>query len=637
MELTLDQALQKGINAFNSGKIQDAQDLFKLILQSKPNHPEANNYLGYLNLKNGNLKDSLYFFKTAVEASPSTGKFWSSYIEALLHQGNVEGAKAVFDQTVVNGIEFEKKGEFLKTIKLLSNQSNPPVIEKNNLSKKQIEEPSKQQLQALLIKYQNGELETVIKHSEALLKIYPKALHVWNILGVTTARIGKLDKAVRAFRKVIRIDPNFAEAHFNLGNALKDQGEIDNALEAFNKAISIKPDYAEAYYNIGVGLRENRRIDDAIRSFEKAIMIKPNYIEAYNNIGALLKGQGKLDDAIKIYKKAIVIKPDYAEAYNNLGNAFKSQGETEKALEAYDKALTISPDYDDIISNVLELLKVFSPKTSKTNLIFDVDKKIKKIGSRISADNSEIEIAHSLSKAFDYIDNANLNIKTPLSQIYKHNSVDLNCKRHFAIFKTENIIPKFCFGCFKVQVNVVNFHSLIKLTALFYELNLGHDVTTKTLVELRPDIPGFYKGLIYCRGLEQAKQVKKTLDIALKTTLKNDASSVIKRGCSEYPMVFPKYGEIQNETNIVMDYPVKWEDIEQRFDNENVFEPIEMELPSNPNFCLGDFYIIQKWIDYAKGLGDPSASNFSNRSIVFEDIYKTAISRKIDFQNYDKF
>ena len=114
-------------------------------------------------------------------------------------------------------------------------------------------------------------------------------------------------------------------------------------------------------------------------------MIKPNYIEAYNNVGALLKSQGKLDDAIEIYNKAILINPDYAEAYNNLGNAFKNQGETEKALQAYDKALTINPDYDDIIVNLLELLKVCSPKTSKTNRIFDVDKKIKRIGSRMRA------------------------------------------------------------------------------------------------------------------------------------------------------------------------------------------------------------------------------------------------------------
>ena len=513
---------------------------------------------------------------------------------------------------------------FLK-IKILSNPFNPPVSEKNNLSKKQIDEPSKQQLKALLIKYQNGELETVIKHSEALLKIYPKALNVWNILGATTAQIGKLDKAVKAFRKVISINPNFAEAHFNLGNALKEQGKLDSAIIAFNNAISIKPDYPEAYYNIGVGLREDKRTEEAISSFKKAIMIKPNYIEAYNNVGALLKSQGKLDDAIEIYNKAILINPDYAEAYNNLGNAFKNQGETEKALQAYDKALTINPDYDDIILNLLELLKVCSPKTSKTNRIFDVDKKIKRIGSRITADNSDIDIAHTLSKAFACIDNANLNIKTPLSQIYRRNSVDLNCKRHSTIFKTEKIIPKFCFGCFKVQVNVTNFHSLIKLTALFYQLDLGYDVTTKTLVELRPDIPGFYKGLIYCHGLEQAKQVKKTLDIALKSTLKDNAVSLIKRGCSEYPLAFPEYGKIQNETNIVMDYPVEWEGIERRFDNDNVFEPIEMELPSHPSFCLGDFYIIQ-WLIMFSDL----PSNFSNRSIVFKDVYETAISRKIE-------
>ena len=48
MELTIDQALQQGIASHKEGKLQDAERLYRAILQSQPNHPDANHNLGVL-------------------------------------------------------------------------------------------------------------------------------------------------------------------------------------------------------------------------------------------------------------------------------------------------------------------------------------------------------------------------------------------------------------------------------------------------------------------------------------------------------------------------------------------------------------------------------------------------------------
>ena len=118
-----------------------------------------------------------------------------------------------------------------------------------------------------------------------------------------------------------------------------------------------------------------------------------------------------------------------------------------------------------------------------------------------------------------YISEDSFKYKTPLSQIYKRNTVDLNCKRHKKIFDTSDIIPEFCFECFKVQVEVGTFIDLVKLTSLFYKFDFEEDLTKKTIVELRPNISGYYKGLIYCNGLDQAEAVKILLDVSLKEIL----------------------------------------------------------------------------------------------------------------------
>ena len=168
-------------------------------------------------------------------------------------------------------------------------------------------------------------------------------------------------------------------------------------------------------------------------------------------------------------------------------------------------------------------------------------------------------------------------------------------------------------------------YKLIKLTALFYELVLEADLTRKTIIELRPNIAGSYKGLIYCKGLDQAKRVKVSLDIDLGNTFQDEVISQIKRGCSEFPLRFPEYGKL---TSSSMSYPIEWKPKEDQFDQNNLIKPKENLLPSRTEFCLSDFYIIQKWLDYAKGLGDPSCEAFEDIPIIFHEIYDIALLRK---------
>ena len=143
------------------------------------------------------------------------------------------------------------------------------------------------------------------------------------------------------------------------------------------------------------------------------------------------------------------------------------------------------------------------------------------------------------------------------------------------------------------------------------------------MVELRPIVSGFYKGLIFCSSLDQATSVKNLLDISLQEVFDDKITSKIKRGCSEYPLKFPKYEKIGDE---LMEYPKEWKSKEEHFDQTELIEPLE-QTPSLSEFCLSDFYIIQKWIDYAKGIDDQTVRVFNNMPIIFPDIYELAQQR----------
>ena len=180
-----------------------------------------------------------------------------------------------------------------------------------------------------------------------------------------------------------------------------------------------------------------------------------------------------------------------------------------------------------------------------------------------------------------------------------------------------------------MQVEVATVIDLVKVASLFYKFDFEEDLTKKTIIELRPNIPGFYKGLIYCNGLNQAQAVKTLLDISLKVTFGEETTSKIKRGCSEYPLKFPSYGEIPKNSKKIMSFPEEWRLLEEKFDQNELIEPKDNQMASLPEFCLSDFYIIQKWIDYAKGIGDQSIEIFNDKPIIFTDIYEKAKIRAI--------
>ena len=48
MKLTIDQALQQGVIAHKEGKLIEAENLYRSILNNQPNHPDANHNLGVL-------------------------------------------------------------------------------------------------------------------------------------------------------------------------------------------------------------------------------------------------------------------------------------------------------------------------------------------------------------------------------------------------------------------------------------------------------------------------------------------------------------------------------------------------------------------------------------------------------------
>ena len=103
MEPSLDQFLQKGLDAHQAGSTQEAYDIYSSILETQPNHPQANHSLGLLTVELGDAEGALVFFKRALEANPSNGQFWLRFIDTLIQLGQTVQAQAALYQAKFKG------------------------------------------------------------------------------------------------------------------------------------------------------------------------------------------------------------------------------------------------------------------------------------------------------------------------------------------------------------------------------------------------------------------------------------------------------------------------------------------------------------------------------------------------------
>jgi Flp pilus assembly protein TadD len=426
---------------------------------------------------------------------------------------------------------------------------------------------------------------------------------------------GNISEATKFYQYCINQGFKDHRVFSNYGVILQNLGKLQEAESSTRKAIEIKPDFAEAHYNLGNILKSLGKLQEAESSTRKAIEIKPNYAEAYLNLGSILKGLGKLQDAELSTRKAIEIKPDFAEAYSNLGKILTDLGNLQDAELSYRKAIELNPNNQSINNNLINLLTIYKPNMLSSNRFHTINEEFKrinlnKINNEIITDNKAIQIYRNGLRIYRKYD---LDIETHFSQIFKRNKSNLNCKRHMMIFEQHKIIPEFCFGCYKVQVEVDSIIELIKLFLVFNTLKLKHNNTRKCMIEMRPYVPGFYKGLIYCLGLEEALEISKQVNIQIQNYIKINLTSKVKRGCSEYALEFPKYKEIRTSRDQTMKYDQNWKIIEREFDNSNQNWGVSHE--NLEGFNLNDFLVMRNWIAYAKKIGDQSVTQVTNEQI----------------------
>ena len=252
MELNINQVLQQAVAAHKEGKLEEAERLYRVVLQAQPTNVATHNNLGNILMELRRLDEAEVSYKKAIDLKPDSIESYYNLSVTLQRLGKLDEAEASYKKAI------EFKPDFIEAY------SNLGVT-----------------LQRL------GKLDEAAASFKKAIELKPDYAKSYCNLGIILQQLGKFDEAETSYKKAIELKPNFTEAHYNLGNTLKMLDRLEDAEASYKKVIELKSDYAEAYSKLGNILVTFGKLDEAEVRYKKAIELKPDYAEAKHLLAAL--------------------------------------------------------------------------------------------------------------------------------------------------------------------------------------------------------------------------------------------------------------------------------------------------------------------------------------------------------------
>lgn len=387
--------------------------------------------------------------------------------------------------------------------------------------------------------------------------------------------------------------------------------------------------YAIIYFNLN-------EWENAIKYYKKILNFEKELYKIFTNIGVSYFKLGKINQSIDAFKNSIKNNPNFGLAHNNLGISYLELGMYEKALDQFITALKLNDNDYQAQTNLINTFNLNKPKVSDEHPLIEINDKIEKLtqNKKFNTKFENKNIKELIEKSNELIKKYKNNLFLNETQIFRKNSVNLNCGRHFKVFNEFNIIPKYCFSCYKVQINLETVVDLIKLFLIFDKIKLRKNNTRKCIVEVRNKIKGNYKGYIYCDGITEATELKKIISKII-TNENIDINNIsLKHGCSEFYVSYPSFEEINYNGNEKFKYDQKWDTFEKIIDSR---EPKRIKADkkiwgkSVVGINLSDILILNNWISYSQIIGDESYKKVYNKKIE-NNFLKKFLENQLEFR-----
>lgn len=327
------EAFSSAVAHHQAGRLSEAEELYRAILELEPQHPDANHNLGVLAVQLNQAPASLHFFKTALAANPAESRFWQSYIEALNAAGETDAAQEVLALSQKHGISQPET-----SLPAAPATASPPPQAASRAKPAQAE---LQAVEAAFHKQDWGGLENL---AQVLTAKYPDAIEGWKALSLAGYYGSRYEQALVANRKMVDLHPEQAQTHADLGLILWRLRRLDEAEASFLHALALESGVSDTHTNLGNVYKDQGRIGEAMSCYRRAIELDPNQATPYSNLGFLLLDLQHFRDAEACLRTALKLEPGSPFVLRNLSSALAKLGQLTEAESVIRRAIAAEPE-----------------------------------------------------------------------------------------------------------------------------------------------------------------------------------------------------------------------------------------------------------------------------------------------------
>jgi tetratricopeptide (TPR) repeat protein len=380
-----DQLLNASLQHHQAGRLREAAEGYKSILQKNPQHSDALHLLGVIFQQQGQFDLAIQLIKAAIAQNPSLAHYHHNLGNTYLQSKHPAEAAEAYRQAILLKPNYYEAhngfGNALTELKLTDAaigayhravKLNPSFAEAHyNLGRSLAEANRNQEaiesyraairldnkrseyffnLGGLFFKEKN--YAEAIRHYQATLQLQPDDAEALCNLGASYVAYGDKQLGEDYLRKAITTQPNYALARLHLGALCFVTKREEEAQASYEQALKLNPALAEAHWGLGNLQFAKSQFAEAEKYFRDALKYKPDYPECLNNLGQTLLELDRPDETIDLYRKAVEFNPNYAEAHCNLGAMRLKKKDFVAAEQCFRRCLEIKPNFREAIFNL---------------------------------------------------------------------------------------------------------------------------------------------------------------------------------------------------------------------------------------------------------------------------------------------
>ncbi len=254
----LEQALHLANQHHRAGRLADAEKIYRRVIETMPNEPQALEALGALAVSTGRHKEALDWMQRALLVTRGNERLFNNYGMALRGLGRDQDALTAFNQALA-----------------INPRAATTLINAG----------------ALLIQHQRTEEGlAMLRQAVAVAGNNPEP---YNALANALGQLQRIEEAESVYRMALQISPNSARLLFNLANLYLRADKVEQAEETYRAAIAVDPNYFDPYHNLGHAYTELGLHAKAAACFRRGVQLRPNDFNPHMSLGMSLMAQGE--------------------------------------------------------------------------------------------------------------------------------------------------------------------------------------------------------------------------------------------------------------------------------------------------------------------------------------------------------